>query len=100
MQPRPAAAFHRFVAGIAWAKDFTASRFSFDGEIEMPSGKIKKVLPEKGFGFISGGSDDLFFHHSELRGVTIEELSEGQTVQYEIGQGKKGPCAVSVQLDK
>jgi CspA family cold shock protein len=66
----------------------------------MPSGKIKKVLPEKGFGFISGGSDDLFFHHSELRGVTIEELSEGQTVQYEIGQGKKGPCAVSVQLDK
>ena len=66
----------------------------------MPAGKIKKVLPEKGFGFISGGSDDLFFHHSELRGVTIEELSEGQTVQYEIGQGKKGPCAVSVQLDK
>jgi CspA family cold shock protein len=42
----------------------------------------------------------LFFHHSELKGVTIEELSEGQTVKYEIGQGKKGPCAVSVQLDK
>ena len=42
----------------------------------MPEGKIKKVLPEKGFGFIAGGGDDLFFHHSELRGVTIEELSE------------------------
>ena len=65
---------------------------------EMPAGKIKKVLPEKGFGFIAGGGDDLFFHHSELKGVTIEELSEGQMVQYEIGQGKKGPCAVSVQL--
>jgi len=66
----------------------------------MPSGKIKKVLPEKGFGFIAANGDDLFFHHSELKGVTIEELSEGQTVQYDIGQGKKGPCAVSVQLDK
>ena len=66
----------------------------------MQTGKIKKVLPEKGFGFIAGGGDDLFFHHSELKGVTIEELSEGQMVKYEIGQGKKGPCAVSVQLDR
>ena len=66
----------------------------------MPTGKIKKVIPEKGFGFITGGGDDLFFHHSELKGVTIEELAEGQTVKYEIGSGKKGPCAVSVQLDK
>ncbi len=65
----------------------------------MPAGKIKKVLPDKGFGFISGGSTDLFFHHSALQGVAIEELGEGQTVQYEIGEGKKGPCAVSVRLD-
>ena len=64
----------------------------------MPEGKIKKVLPEKGFGFIAGGGDDLFFHHSELKGVTMEQLQEGQLVQYEIGQGKKGPCAVSVHL--
>jgi cold shock protein len=64
----------------------------------MPAGKIKKVLPDKGFGFISGGSTDLFFHHSELQGVAIEALSEGQSVQYEVGEGKKGPCAVSVRL--
>ena len=64
----------------------------------MPEGKIKKVLSEKGFGFIEAGRDDLFFHHSELQGVTIEQLKDGQTVQYEIGQGKKGPCAVSVRL--
>ena len=64
----------------------------------MPEGTIKKVLPEKGFGFIAGGRDDLFFHHSELKGVTIEELREGQSVHYEIGQGKKGPCAVSVRV--
>ena len=64
----------------------------------MPEGKIKKVLPEKGFGFIEAGRDDLFFHHSAIQGVTIEQLQEGQIVQYEIGQGKKGPCAVSVRL--
>src|ERR1700733_543197 len=65
---------------------------------EMPNGKIKKVLPEKGFGFIEGERGDLFFHHSEVKGTTIEELREGQAVQYEIGQGKKGPCAVSIRL--
>jgi len=64
----------------------------------MPEGKIKKVLSEKGFGFIEGEPDDLFFHHSEVQGTTIEQLSEGQTVEFQIGQGKKGPCAVSVQL--
>jgi cold shock protein len=64
----------------------------------MQEGKIKKVVAEKGFGFIDGGGKDLFFHHSELKGVMIEELTEGQMVQYEIGEGKKGTCAVSVQL--
>ncbi len=63
----------------------------------MPEGKIKKILADKGFGFIEGERDDMFFHHSEVQGTTIEELSEGQTVQYEIGQGRKGPCAVSVR---
>jgi len=65
---------------------------------EMPEGKIKKVLKEKGFGFIASGREDLFFHHSELKGSTIEELSEGQAVHYEIGEGKKGPCAVSIRV--
>ena len=64
----------------------------------MSQGTIKK-LTDKGFGFIKADGDDLFFHHSELKGVTIEELSEGQTVHYEIGQGKKGPCAVSISLE-
>lgn len=62
----------------------------------MPEGRIKKLITDKGFGFIEGDRDDLFFHHSEVQGTTIEDLSEGQTVSYEIGQGKKGPCAVSV----
>lgn len=64
----------------------------------LPQGKVKNVLSEKGFGFITGEHDDIFFHRSELQGVSIEQLREGQIVQYEIGQGKKGPCAVSVRV--
>jgi CspA family cold shock protein len=64
----------------------------------MPEGKIKKVMADKGFGFIDGERGDLFFHHSEVQGIAIEELREGQIVDYQVGQGKKGPCAVSVRL--
>ena len=64
----------------------------------MPEGKIKKALSEKGFGFIEGERGDLFFHHSEVQGTSIEQLTEGQIVEYQVGQGKKGPCAVSVRL--
>lgn len=64
----------------------------------MPEGKVKKVLTEKGFGFIEGERGDLFFHHSELQGTSIEQLREGQLVEYQVGRGQKGPCAVSVHL--
>ncbi len=63
----------------------------------MPQGTIRK-LTDKGFGFIGGEKGDLFFHHSELRGVSFDSLREGQTVSYQIGQGKKGPCANAVEL--
>jgi CspA family cold shock protein len=65
----------------------------------MPQGKIKRLVSDRGFGFIEGErGNDLFFHHSEVQGATIEELREGQTVEYKIGQGKKGPCATMIQL--
>ena len=64
----------------------------------MPEGKIKKLVSDRGFGFVEGDREELFFHHSELQGVTMEELQEGQTLVYEVGQGKKGPCATNVRL--
>ena len=64
----------------------------------MPSGKIKKLVTDKGFGFIEGDREDMFFHHSTVVGVTFEELREGQTVEYEIGSGPKGPRAENVKL--
>lgn len=62
------------------------------------TGTIKTILKEKGFGFISreGEAKDLFFHSKELRGVTIEELKEGDTVSFEIVDGPKGPSATGV----
>jgi CspA family cold shock protein len=64
----------------------------------MPQGTIKKLVADRGFGFIKGERDEMFFHHSEVKGATMEELHEGQQVEYQIGQGKKGPCAVSVRV--
>ena len=64
----------------------------------MPQGTIKKLVTEKGFGFIAGDSGELFFHHSALVGVTMEELQEGQGVEFEEGRGPKGPRAENVRL--
>ena len=63
----------------------------------MPQGTIKKLISDKGFGFIEGEKGELFFHHSALVGTTIEQLRENQTVEYEEGRGPKGPRAENVR---
>lgn len=63
----------------------------------MPQGTIKKVIADKGFGFIEGDRGDLFFHHSAVEGATIEELQVGQQVSYDEGSGPKGPRAENVK---
>ncbi|MEK7558336.1 MAG: cold shock domain-containing protein [Patescibacteria group bacterium] len=62
------------------------------------TGTIKTKIAAKGFGFIAreGEAKDLFFHNSELRGVTLDELNEGDTVTFEVTQGEKGPAATNV----
>ncbi len=63
----------------------------------MAEGTIKR-LTDRGFGFIDTGAEkDLFFHSSNLDGVTFEELQEGQRVTYTEGSGPKGPCAENVK---
>ena len=61
----------------------------------MNKGKVKFFNNSKGFGFITqneGG--DIFFHVSELRSGTA---NEGDLVEFEIGEGRKGPCAVNIR---
>ena len=64
----------------------------------MPQGKIKKLVSDKGFGFIEGERGELFFHHSSVEGTSFETLREGQTVTYVEGRGPKGPRAENVAL--
>ena len=64
----------------------------------MPQGTIKKLITDKGFGFIQGERGDLFFHHSAVEGGgTIEDLRVGQEVEFEEGRGPKGPRAENVR---
>lgn len=67
-------------------------------EIKMTQGTVKWFNSEKGFGFIApdGGSDDVFVHYSEIQGGGFRSLEENQRVEFEIGQGAKGPQATSV----
>lgn len=66
----------------------------------MAKGKIKKLVQEKGFGFIEGPNrQDVFFHHSSVVNGGFEDLSQGQEIEFEIdegGRGDKGPLAKSV----
>ena len=66
-------------------------------ERQMPEGTVKKIVADKGFGFIQGDSGDVFFHYTALNGVEIESLQEGDQVTFEMGQGPKGPRAENVQ---
>ena len=63
----------------------------------MSQGTIKKLVSEKGFGFIKGDSGELFFHHSAVEGGAFETLREGQAVEYTEGSGPKGPRAENVR---
>ena len=58
-----------------------------------------KTLTDRGFGFISreGETKDLFFHSKELKGVTFDELKQGDVVTFEVVDGEKGPSATNVQ---
>jgi CspA family cold shock protein len=63
----------------------------------MAEGTIKR-LTDKGFGFISTDTDkDMFFHSSNVVGVSYEQLREGQRVTYTEGRGPKGPRAENVK---
>ena len=62
------------------------------------NGTIKKLTPDRGFGFIRGeNGSEYFFHRSELRGgLRFEDLREGQRVSFEPQQADKGPRAADV----
>jgi len=68
-------------------------------EIGMPQGTVKWFNSEKGFGFIAqdNGGADVFVHYSEIQGQGFRTLEENQRVEFEVGQGTKGPQAQNVR---
>lgn len=63
------------------------------------SGTIKRLVTDKGFGFIAAGDgNEYFFHSSACSGMSFDQLREGQNVTFERGQGPKGPRAENVKL--
>ena len=69
------------------------------GEV-MAQGTVKWFNAEKGYGFITleGDNQDVFVHWSAIQMDGYRSLEEGQQVQFEVGEGQKGPQAESVTL--
>ena len=64
----------------------------------MHTGKIKKVIKERGFAFISDTDGrDVFAHRNSFDGVSFDDLKEGVAVEFEVENGPKGPSAKNVR---
>ncbi|HEV3361238.1 MAG TPA: cold-shock protein [Pseudonocardiaceae bacterium] len=65
----------------------------------MAEGTVKWFNAEKGYGFIqrADGGPDVFVHYSEIQGTGYRSLEENQKVEFEVGQGTKGPQAQNVR---
>lgn len=63
------------------------------------TGTIKRLVSDKGFGFIAAGDgNEYFFHQSACSEVSFDSLREGQAVTFDSGQGPKGPRGENVRL--
>ena len=62
-------------------------------------GKVKWFNPEKGFGFIEReGGDDVFVHFTAIQAEGYKSLVEGQTVEFDLEKGQRGPQATNVRV--
>lgn len=65
------------------------------------TGKIARLVIDKGFGFVEADGQDFFFHHSAVRGAQFADLREGQPVRFDASAGAgKGPRAENVVLEE
>ena len=71
------------------------------GGTTMTTGTVRRLVEDRGFGFIGNNSGkDVFFHYSQLDGIKFQTLKEGQYVCYRVGLGAKGFEAKDIKLYK
>jgi len=67
----------------------------------LMQGSIKRVIRDRGFGFIrSSEGQEVFFHRTGLQDLNFDNLKEGDAVEFELERGDKGPRAVNVRAAK
>jgi CspA family cold shock protein len=65
----------------------------------MQTGKIKKLIRDRGFGFINATDGrEIFFHRSGLADANFDDLEEGQEVEFEVEKTPKGHSAIDIRL--
>ena len=81
-----------------WSPSFAGLLRKEGGRKLMAQGTVKWFNQDKGYGFITpdNGGEDLFVHFSAIQGSGFRSLEEGEKVNYEVGQGQKGPQAQNV----
>ena len=64
----------------------------------MSKGTVKRIMRERGFGFIlAEDGREIFFHRSELQNVDFDKLEEGDHLEFTVTKGNKGPQAVDIK---
>lgn len=65
----------------------------------MTTGTIKRLVRERGFGFIrSSEGTEIFFHRSALAAGGFDALEEGQAVEFDVQRGEKGARAANMKV--
>ena len=65
----------------------------------METGQVKWFNSDKGYGFIArDNGGDIFVHYSAVQGSGYRSLNEGDKVEFEVGEGQKGPAAQNVSI--
>jgi len=73
--------------------------FGYKKEVRSLKGKVKRLIRDRGFGFIAAeDGTEVFFHRSDLAEADFDTMEEGADVEFDLESGAKGPRAVKVKL--
>ena len=69
----------------------------YSGRMASTNGTVKRLVSDKGFGFVAAADGNEYFFHQSSCAVPFDQLREGDSVTFETGQGPKGPRAENVR---